>query len=188
MNADDAGAGSPKVPRTEMSGYGGLLFPGQGPVLLAGFGLIAVGAVCLYLSDAVAHGWLQGTLDAFGVGFIVGGLVDVLAISGLTQIVQAENKRRQAEQERAAREQQKAQDMRAARNKQRAEEFLARLPRGDVDQKLRRLRNDEEDPDERAAVLQRLPWQERYALMHRLEELDAEQYEVLWPLVYRVRP
>jgi hypothetical protein len=59
----------------------------QGPVWLAGIGLIVIGILCLFLSDAVAvtGTWWQGTLDAFGVGFVVGGLVDVLAISGLDQ-------------------------------------------------------------------------------------------------------
>jgi hypothetical protein len=49
--------------------------------------LVTVGIVCLYLSDAVArHGsWWQNTLDAFGVGFVVGGIVDVTAISLLNR-------------------------------------------------------------------------------------------------------
>jgi hypothetical protein len=50
---------------------------------IAGVVLIALGIVCLYLSDGIVTGWWQGTLEAFGVGFIVGGLVDVLALSGL---------------------------------------------------------------------------------------------------------
>jgi hypothetical protein len=54
-------------------------------VLQAGLALIAGGVVCLYLSDQVVTGWWQGTLDAFGVGFVVGGLVDVLAITALNQ-------------------------------------------------------------------------------------------------------
>jgi hypothetical protein len=66
-------------------------FTGQQLVVLAGFALIALGIVCLYLSDAVVTGWWQGTLDAFGVGFIVGGLVDVIAISGLNQAIIAIN-------------------------------------------------------------------------------------------------
>lgn len=66
----------------------------QGMVLMAGVAVIAVGVVCLYLSDAVVHGWWQGTLDAFGVGFVVGGVVDVLALSGLTWAVAAEQGRR----------------------------------------------------------------------------------------------
>ena len=72
-----------------------LLFTTQRLVWLAGFVLIGVGIVCLYLSDAVAHGWWQGTLDAFGVGFIVGGLVDVLAISGMNQVLTGDQRRRQ---------------------------------------------------------------------------------------------
>jgi hypothetical protein len=67
----------------------------QNPVWLAGFALIAVGIICLYLSDQVVTGWWQGTLDAFGVGFIIGGIVDVLAISGLNQRTRAEDQRRE---------------------------------------------------------------------------------------------
>jgi hypothetical protein len=70
-------------------------FTTQRLVWLAGFVLIAAGIVCLYLSDKVAKtSWTQGTLDAFGVGFIVGGLVDVLAIFGLTQVLAGDQRRR----------------------------------------------------------------------------------------------
>lgn len=72
----------------------------QRPVLLAGFIIIAVGIICLYLSDQVVTGWWQGTLDAFGVGFIIAGIVDVLAISALNQRIKAENERIKAENER----------------------------------------------------------------------------------------
>jgi hypothetical protein len=52
-------------------------------ILLAGFALIVAGIVCLFLSGIVAGrgSWWQGTLDAFGVGFVVGGLVDLVAVS-----------------------------------------------------------------------------------------------------------
>jgi hypothetical protein len=63
---------------------------------LAGLALIAVGILCLSLSGTVAQpaqsagtsvaesqSWWQGTLDAFGVGFVVGGIVDVLALSAM---------------------------------------------------------------------------------------------------------
>jgi hypothetical protein len=65
--------------------------------MLAGFALIGVGGLCLYLSYAIARtsSWSQGTLDAFGVGFVVGGVVDVLAISGLNSVVTGEQKLRQ---------------------------------------------------------------------------------------------
>jgi hypothetical protein len=57
-------------------------------IWLAGFALIASGIVCLFLSGAiVGPGWWQGTLDAFGVGFVVGGIVDVLAISLMNQVL-----------------------------------------------------------------------------------------------------
>jgi hypothetical protein len=66
-------------------------------VFLAGFAVIAAGAVCLYLSDAVATAgsWSQATLDAFGVGLVVGGLIDVLAIFGLNQVLSREQKHRE---------------------------------------------------------------------------------------------
>ena len=49
--------------------------------------MIAGGILCVSLSGAVARpgSWWQSTLDAFGVGFVVGGIVDVLAISALTR-------------------------------------------------------------------------------------------------------
>jgi hypothetical protein len=64
-------------------------------VLLAGLVLIVVGIFCLCLSGVVVTGWWQGTLDAFGVGFVVGGIVDVLAISGLNQVSADEEHERQ---------------------------------------------------------------------------------------------
>jgi hypothetical protein len=72
-----------------------LRFLALGLIVLAGIALIGAGIICLYLSDAVVHGWWQGTLDAFGVGFTVGGLVDVLAISGLNQALTRDQKRRE---------------------------------------------------------------------------------------------
>jgi hypothetical protein len=70
---------------------------GQGLVLLAGFALIMVGILCLCLSALVADAgsWWQGTLDAFGVGFIVGGVIDVLAIFGLNVAIKAEDEERE---------------------------------------------------------------------------------------------
>lgn len=62
-------------------------------VWVAGLILVMLGIVSLYLSDAVAQGWWQGTSQALGVGFIVAGVVDVLAISGLQGIVQSEDRR-----------------------------------------------------------------------------------------------
>lgn len=74
-------------------------------ILLAGIGLVAGGAVCLYLSEAVAaaQSWAQGTLQAFGVGFVVGGIVDVTAISLLNPVIsgagkQLASRNREAEQ------------------------------------------------------------------------------------------
>jgi hypothetical protein len=70
-------------------------------ILLAGVGLIMAGILCLCLSGAVFTGWWQGTLDAFGVGFTVGGIVDVLAIFALNQSVAADERRREENDERA---------------------------------------------------------------------------------------
>jgi len=64
-------------------------------VLRAGLALVMAGAVCLYLSDKVVTGWWQGTLDGFGVGFIVGGVVDVLAITALNQALTGEQRQRE---------------------------------------------------------------------------------------------
>jgi hypothetical protein len=67
-------------------------------VLVAGVLLVAGGALCLYLSDAVApaDSWEASTLDAFGVGFVVGGVVDVTAISLLDGILTDLRDREQA--------------------------------------------------------------------------------------------
>jgi hypothetical protein len=62
---------------------------------LGGLALIVVGIVCLYLSDALAQGWWQGTLEAFGVGFVVGGVVDVMTIPALSQIIVGEQRRQE---------------------------------------------------------------------------------------------
>lgn len=89
--------------------------PGQRLVFLAGIAVIAVGILCLFLSAevAAAGSWWQSTLDAFGVGFVVGGVIDVLAIFGLNQFIGTEDQRRQ-------------------RNNQWAQEILLPLPaRGD---------------------------------------------------------
>jgi hypothetical protein len=74
-----------------------LWFMSQRLLFLAGFAVIAAGIVCLYLSDKVARtgSWWQGTLDAFGVGFVVGGLIDVLAISGLNRVVILDQRRQE---------------------------------------------------------------------------------------------
>ena len=70
---------------------------GQQLVYLTGFALIVAGVVCLCLSDAVVTGWRANTLDAFGVGFVAGDLIDVLALSGLTKIIAAEQRRLERE-------------------------------------------------------------------------------------------
>jgi hypothetical protein len=73
----------------------------RGPFLLAGVALILAGILCLCLSGVVFTGWWQGTLDAFGVGFTVGGLVDVLAIFALNQSLAAHDRQRQENNQRA---------------------------------------------------------------------------------------
>ena len=69
----------------------------QGLVWLAGLALIVAGSLCLSLSAAVARtgSWWQATLDAFGAGLVVGGLVDVLVTWWLNQRDKAENHRKQ---------------------------------------------------------------------------------------------
>jgi hypothetical protein len=73
------------------------LFTGLRLVLMAGFLVIMAGVLCLCLSGMVAAtgSWWQGTLDAFGVGLVVGGLIDVLAIFGLNQFLAGKDQRRQ---------------------------------------------------------------------------------------------
>jgi hypothetical protein len=56
----------------------------RGLVWLAGVALIVVGIICLWMSDAMLQAWWQGTLQAFGIGLVVGGVVDVLMITALT--------------------------------------------------------------------------------------------------------
>lgn len=77
------------------------MLSGRRAIIAAGIVLIALGIGALIGSYALAHGphalaqgWWEGTLQALGVGFIVGGLVDVLAISGLDQIARADDLRR----------------------------------------------------------------------------------------------
>ncbi len=55
--------------------------------LLAGVLLVGAGAFRLYWSDAVARtgSWSQNTFDAFGVGLVIGGVVDVSAVSLLNE-------------------------------------------------------------------------------------------------------
>jgi hypothetical protein len=64
-------------------------------IWLGTFTLILCGLVFLYVSDEDAHGWWQGTLQALGVGLIVGGVVDVLVISMLNLMSKAEQERQQ---------------------------------------------------------------------------------------------
>ena len=73
------------------------MFKSLRAVWTAGILVIVAGIVCLVLSDKMlSQGWWQGTTQAFGVGFIVGGLVDVLAISWLNQLTtQAQEQARQ---------------------------------------------------------------------------------------------
>jgi hypothetical protein len=60
-------------------------------VIWAGFILVLLGIGGLVWSHTLAYAsnptsiesWWEGTLQALGVGFIVGGLVDVFAVSGL---------------------------------------------------------------------------------------------------------
>jgi hypothetical protein len=87
-------------------------------IILAGFSLILVGIVCLVLSDKVVHSsWSQATLDAFGVGFIIGGVVDVLAISSLNSLMTDEMAKRDREERLNERVAEKIQDYNAEAQK-----------------------------------------------------------------------
>lgn len=82
------------MPRKWVWRFGGP--PGsQRAVSVGGFAIIAVGILCLCLSALVATtgSWWQGTLDAFGVGFVVGGVIDVLAISTLKRFISFKQER-----------------------------------------------------------------------------------------------
>ena len=66
-------------------------------VLYAGLALIGLGIALLYVSAEVARtgSWWQGTFDAFGVGLVIAGVVDLLAINVLNQVL-ARNQERWA--------------------------------------------------------------------------------------------
>jgi hypothetical protein len=77
-------------------------------VVQAGFFLIGLGIGALVWSyvldsgpNASAHAWWVGTLQALGVGFVVGGIVDVLAVSGIQGATQAAEERRKEANKRA---------------------------------------------------------------------------------------
>jgi hypothetical protein len=124
-----------------------------------------VGIVSLGLSDEVAMGWWQGTLQALGVGLVVGGLVDVLAISKLNRVIQS------------------ASDKDRAENKRQAEAFVAQIPDGEVvqiparevERYLRVLRDDRQAIELRAAVLHRLNLRQRSFLLDRLDRTLRDQ-------------
>lgn len=74
----------------------------QRPVILVGAGLIALGIGGLVWSYLLASGggpddaWLAGTLQALGVGFVVGGIVDVVVISRLDAFSRSADRKRSA--------------------------------------------------------------------------------------------
>jgi hypothetical protein len=67
--------------------------------VLAGVVLLLAGIACLALSYRSTSQWWQGTLDAFGVGFTVGGIVDVLTIFLLNQSIVIDEQRTQENNE-----------------------------------------------------------------------------------------
>jgi hypothetical protein len=84
------------------------VFRGRNTFIAAGVALIVLGIGALIGSYTLAHGahalaqeWWEGTLQALGVGFAVGGAVDVLAIYGLNQIASADDLRRKQLNDRA---------------------------------------------------------------------------------------
>jgi hypothetical protein len=74
---------------------------GRRAVVVAGFVLVALGIGALFWSHALAQGWWQDTLQALGVGLVIGGLVDVLALAGLDRIVSTDDQRRKRLNDRA---------------------------------------------------------------------------------------
>ena len=56
---------------------------------MIGLALVVAGVACLCLSDLVARqgSWWQGTLDAFGVGFVIGGIVDGVSMNLLAEFL-----------------------------------------------------------------------------------------------------
>jgi hypothetical protein len=155
------------------------------PVTMAGLGLIVVGIVSLGLSDEVAMGWWQGTLQALGVGLVVGGLVDVLAISKLNRVIQSASDKNRAENKRQAEaivaQIQSASDKDRAENKRQAD--MAQIPDGEVvqiparevERYLRVLRDGGKVIEIRAAVLQRLNFRQRSFLLDQLDRTLRDQ-------------
>jgi len=70
-------------------------------LFVLGVGALVWSYLLAHGAHALAQGWWEGTLQAMGVGFVVGGLVDVLAVTGLNRIVSADDRRRQQLNERA---------------------------------------------------------------------------------------
>ena len=74
----------------------------QRPIVLVGTGLIALGIGGLVWSYLLASGggpddaWLTGTLQALGVGFIIGGIVDVVVITRLDAFSRSADRKRSA--------------------------------------------------------------------------------------------
>jgi hypothetical protein len=126
-------------------------------LMMAGLGLIVVGIVSLVLSDEVAKGWWQGTLQALGVGLVIGGLVDVLAISKLNQVIQSTSDRERAKITLSA------------------EAIVAHIPDNDVAWYLDWLRDDKHPIGERAAVLHRLNFRQRSFLLDQLDSKLRDQ-------------
>jgi hypothetical protein len=63
-------------------------------LIVAGIGLLIWSHVLAAGANATANAWWVGTLQALGVGFAVGGLIDVLVITGLEGVIRAEEQRR----------------------------------------------------------------------------------------------
>jgi hypothetical protein len=157
------------------------------PVTMAGLGLILAGIVSLCLSDEVATGWWQGTLQALGVGLIVGGLVDVLAISKLNQAIQSASEKDRADikgqAEAIVAQIQAASDKDLTALGRQEAAFMAQIPDGEVvqipafevERYLRLLRNNSEPYELRAAVLHRLNFKQRSFLLDHLDRTLRDQ-------------
>jgi drug/metabolite transporter (DMT)-like permease len=66
-------------------------------IWLIGRALVIAGLACFFLSDLVTRqgSWWQGTLDAFGDGFLIGGIVAAVSMNLLTKFMSGSDRQRE---------------------------------------------------------------------------------------------